>query len=255
VTGSLCFNVAAICARTAAGALKEDARLRQFFHTKGNSTVRKCNMWRIGFLFGLLVSHLCLIACSTQATIPTVSDDPVESLIRTEAARIISVSEDKQHLSEYHIFLSDFPRKDVLGMSVGNRRIYISHELAKLASKGPFHLWLLRQTLAHEIAHETSGHARQSSGASFLRGPFARTLSSTDIGLPAHVRVRNYSAEKEFEADAQGLQYWTRLGWDCRIWVRILQSFEKQNYVGDALHPTAERLRRAKAVCRTDDAV
>jgi hypothetical protein len=51
------------------------------------------------------------------------------------------------------------------------------------------------------------------------------------------------------------LQYWTRLGWDCRIWVRILQSFEKQNYVGDALHPTAERLRRAKAVCRTDDAV
>ena len=175
--------------------------------------MRKCNMWRIGFLFGLLVSHLCLIACSTQATIPTVSDDPVESLIRTEAARIISVSEDKQHLSEYHILLSDFPRKDVLGMSVGNRRIYISHELAKLASKGPFHLWLLRQTLAHEIAHETSGHARQSSGASFLRGPFARTMSSTDIGLAAHVRVRNYSAEKEFEADAQGLQYWTRLGW------------------------------------------
>ena len=217
--------------------------------------MRKAKTWRIGFLFGLMVSQLCFIACSTQATIPTVSDDAVESLVRTEAARIISVSEDKQHLSEYHIFLSDFPRKDVLGMSVGNRRIYISHELAKLAAKRSFHLWLLRQTLAHEIAHETSGHARQSSGAALARGPFARTVSNRDIGLPAHVTVRNYSAEKEFEADAQGLRYWTRLGWDCRIWVRILQSFEKQNYVGDGVHPTAERLRRAKAVCRTDDAV
>jgi len=193
--------------------------------------------------------------CSSQATISTVSDDSVEALVRSEAAKIISVSEDKQHLSEYHIFVSDFPRKDVLGMSVGNRRIYISHELAKLASERPFHLWLLRQTLAHEIAHETAGHARQSSGASLARGPFARMVSNTDIGLPAHVTVRNYSAEKELEADAKGLQYWAKLGWDCRIWVRILQNFEKQNYTGDALHPTDERLRRVRAVCRMDDAV
>ena len=215
--------------------------------------MRKSKTWPISFLCGLMLSQLCLIACSIQAAIPTVSDDAVESLIRTEAARIISVSEDKQHLSEYQIFLSDFPRKDVLGMSVGNRRIYISHELAKLASRQPFHLWLLRQTLAHEIAHETAGHARQSNGAALARGPFARMVSNTDIGLPAHVTVRNYSAEKELEADAKGLQYWTRLGWDCRIWVRILQNFEKQNYLGDALHPTDERLRRAKEVCRTDD--
>jgi len=176
-------------------------------------------------------------------------------LVRSEAAKIISVSEDKQHLSEYHIFVSDFPRKDVLGMSVGKRRIYISHELAKLASERPFHLWLLRQTLAHEIAHETAGHARQSSGASLARGPFARSVSNVDIGLPARVTLRNYSAEKELEADAKGLQYWAKLGWDCRIWVRILQNFEKQNYIGDALHPTDERLRRASAVCRMDDAV
>jgi len=200
-------------------------------------------------------SQFGLIACSSQATIPTVSDDSVEALVRSEAAKIISVSEDKQHLSEYHIFVSDFPRKDVLGMSVGKRRIYISHELAKLASERPFHLWLLRQTLAHEIAHETAGHARQSSGASLARGPFARSVSNTDIGLPARVTLRNYSAEKELEADAKGLQYWAKLGWDCRIWVRILQNFEKQNYIGDALHPTHERLRRASAVCRMDDAV
>lgn len=218
--------------------------------------LRKCKTSRrITFLFGVVVSQLGLIACSSQATIPTVSDERVEGLLRTEAARIISVTEDKQHLSEYRIFLSDFPRKDVLGMSVGNRRIYISHELAKLASRRPFHLWLLRQTLAHEIAHETAGHARQTSEASLARGPFARSVSNTDIGLPARVTLRNYSAEKEFEADAKGLQYWMRLGWDCRIWVRILQSFEKQNYGGDALHATDERLRRATAVCRTDDAV
>src|SRR4029078_609990 len=106
------------------------------------------------FLFGLIVSQFGLIACSSQATIPTVSDDSVEALVRSEAAKIISITEDKQHLSEYHIFVSDFPRKDVLGMSVGKRRIYISHELAKLASERPFHLLLLRPNMDTERVHE-----------------------------------------------------------------------------------------------------
>jgi predicted Zn-dependent protease len=134
-------------------------------------------------------------------------------------------------------------------MSFGNRRIYISYELAKLASRSSFHLWLLRQTLAHEIAHETAGHAKQTLSSWFNRGTLGNGVASSDVGLPWNVRLRNYSMDKELEADAKGLEYWKKVGWDCRIWVRILQNFETQNYAGDVFHPTQKRLRLAQGGC------
>jgi predicted Zn-dependent protease len=174
-------------------------------------------------------------------------------MVRNEAVQIIAVSEDRDRLSEYQIFLSDFPRKDILGMSIGNHRIYISHELAKLASKRVSHLWLLRQTLAHEIAHEAAGHALQGGTINLNRGLFARGVSSGDVGLPWNVKLRNYSPEKELEADSMGLQYWQKLGWDCRIWVEILKNFEEQNYAGDAYHPTDKRLQQARGICLREE--
>jgi predicted Zn-dependent protease len=184
-----------------------------------------------------------------QARIPTVSDDPIERLVQKEAAQIIAVSEDKDWMSDYQIFLSDFPRKDILGMSIGKRRIYISYELAQLASKRTFHLWLLRQTLAHEIAHETAAHAKLGGTTSLNRGALRGGVSSIDVGLPSNVRLLNYSTDKELEADARGMSYWQKLGWDCRMWVRILQNFEKQNYAGDVFHPTDKRLQQARDLC------
>lgn len=189
-----------------------------------------------------------------RASIPTVSDDSVQLFVRNEAAQIVAVSEDKDHFSDYQIYLSDFPRKDVLGMSIGNRRIYISHRLAKFASSSSLHLWLLRQTLAHEIAHETAGHANNNGSTWFNRSTLGRGLTSLDVGLPGNVRFRNYSTEKELEADAKGLGYWQKLGWDCGIWVRILQSFEKQNYAGDVFHPTDRRLQQAQKACLMEKA-
>jgi len=182
-----------------------------------------------------------------------VTDDAVELLVRNEAARIIAVSEDKGHLADYQIFLSDFPREDILGMSIGARRIYISHQLAKLASKRVSYLWLLRQTLAHEIAHETAGHATQNGLTWFNRRTLGPGVSSVDVGLPQSVTLRNYSLDKELEADSKGLGYWERLGWDCHIWVRILEGFEKQNYVGDVYHPTDKRLQQARGICLREE--
>lgn len=205
------------------------------------------------FLGALFIFYSLLTSCSSQVNIPTVSDDPLELLVRNEAAQIVAVSEDKERFSAYQIFLSDFPRKDILGMSFGNHRIYISHELAKLASRRSSHLWLLRQTLAHEIAHETAGHAKQSGSAAFSRGTLGRAINSVDLGLPGHVSFRNYSLENELEADSKGLGYWEKLGWDCHIWVRILQDFEKHKYAGDVFHPTDVRLQQAQRVCPSED--
>ena len=204
-------------------------------------------------LCGLILFGLLLNSCSMRASIPVVTDDAVELLVRNEAAQIIAVSEDKDRLSDYQIFLSDFPREDILGMSIGKRRIYISHKLAKLASKRVSYLWLLRQTLAHEIAHETAGHATQSGLTWFNRRTLGPGVSSVDVGLPQSVTLRNYSLDKELEADSKGLGYWERLGWDCHIWVRILEGFEKQNYAGDIFHPTDKRLQQARGICLREE--
>lgn len=197
---------------------------------------------------------LCLVlgSCSMQANIPTVADNRVERLVRNEAARIVAVSEDKDGFPAYQFFLSEFPRKDILGMSVGNRRIYINYELASLALKNHGYRWLLRQTLAHEIAHETAGHARQRGVTSLNRGTFATATSGRDVGLPWTVRFYNYSTEKELEADLKGLGYWNKLDWDCQIWVHILQDFQRQNYTGDIFHPTDKRLQQALRVCQLE---
>jgi hypothetical protein len=188
-------------------------------------------------------------SCSIQPKIPTVADDRVEGILRSEAAQIVAVTEDRENFSKYEFFLSDFPRKDLLGMSVGNRRIYISYKLASSALTDPGYQWLLRQTVAHEIAHETAGHATQEGVAWLKGGRFAAGASAADVGLPWYVRVYNYSTEKELEADLKGLGYWNKLGWDCQIWVRILQIFQKHSYTGDRFHPTDVRLRQAQSVC------
>jgi predicted Zn-dependent protease len=211
--------------------------------------MRKLELRSRDLLCGLILFSLFFLSCSIAPHIPTVLDDGIENLIRHDAAQIIGVTADKENFSRYQFLLSDFPRKDILGLSIGGRVIYISYRLGQLALNSPRYRWLLRQTLAHEIAHELAGHADQSGTTSFNRPSLGRSMTGADVGLPASFRFRSYSVEKELEADLKGMEYWTKLQWDCRIWVRILEGFRKQNYVGDALHPTDERLKQALQSC------
>ena len=176
-------------------------------------------------------------------------DDRVEDIVQSEAAHIIRVSEDRGNFLKYRFFLSEFPRKDILGISIGNRRIYIRYSLATRALTDSNHRWLLRQTIAHEIAHETAGHAQLEGLAWFNRRTFVLGGSGREVGLPWYVRLHNYSTDKELEADVKGLDYWNKLGWDCRIWVQILEDFQEQGYSGDIFHPTSRRLQQARHVC------
>jgi predicted Zn-dependent protease len=205
---------------------------------------------RVGCLLWIAISFCCvLVSCSIQPKIPSVTDDPVEEMLRKEAARILTVSEDRENISKYQFYLADFPRKDILGMSVGNRRIYISYGLASLALTDSNHRWLLRQTIAHEIGHETAHHARHAGSRWLNRGSFSTGPSAREVGLPGYVRLYNYSREKELEADLKGLGYWKKIGWDCRIWVAILEDLQRQNYPGDIFHPTDTRLQQAEHAC------
>jgi predicted Zn-dependent protease len=202
-------------------------------------------------LIFLLTLSVCLVlvSCSIQLKIPDVVDNRVKELVRSEAAQVVTVSDDRENFSKYQFFLSDFPREDLLGMSVGNRKIYISYKLAARALTQTGYLWLLRQTIAHEIAHETADHANQKVLSWFTGGNFFFGASGQNVGLPWYVRLYNYPTEKELEADRVGLEYWKRLDWDCWIWVRILENFQKQQYWGDIYHPTDRRLQQALDVC------
>jgi hypothetical protein len=197
-----------------------------------------------------LALTLILPSCSLVPSISVVKDEPIERMIRDEAERILSVTADATNTSQYIISLSDFPRADILGMSIGQRRIYISYKLGRRALYSRRHLWLLRQTLAHEIAHEIERHAdyRQ---INFNRSSNEYSMTSRDVGLPWYVIFQPYSLEKELQADLDGIQYWKSLQWDCSIWVRILEDFERQNYPGDKNHPTHTRLKQAAAACRS----
>ena len=211
--------------------------------------MRKPLAHEVSYPFGLTLISLFLVSCSVAARIPTVSDEQVEDLVRNEAAQIVAVTSDSENFSRYHFYLSDFPRKDILGLSIGKRRIYISYDLAKMAMKTPRHWWLLRQTLAHEIAHELAGHANQTQTTAFNRPGLGPRVTGADVGLPPNIELRPYSMENELAADLEGMSYWHKLDWDCHIWVRILQGFQQQNYTGDALHPTDERLKQAISAC------
>jgi predicted Zn-dependent protease len=86
----------------------------------------------------------------------------------------------------------------------------------------------------------------------FNRRTLAIGASGAEFGLPWYVRFQNYSTAKEIEADLKGLAYWKKLGWDCRIWLRILEDFQDQGYSGDNFHPTGRRLQEARNVCETE---
>jgi hypothetical protein len=77
----------------------------------------------------------------------------------------------------------------------------------------------------------------------------ANRIKAGDLGLPAMVSFRPYSSSAELQADRKGMEYWQKLGWDCRHWVRLFQNFVKQGYHGDVDHPTVERLNQAVNLC------
>jgi len=187
-----------------------------------------------------------LLACSLAPKIPVVADAPIEALVTREATNILSAADARADASRYRFQLSPFPRPDLLGLSIGGKQIYISYRLAQLAAQSNYYLWMLRQTLAHEIAHELAGHATDSR-------PQHRSVeggvNAAHLGLPALVRFENYSIEKELQADMHGIEYWARLGWDCAIWIDILINFQRHGYSGDLFHPTDRRLKLASATC------
>jgi hypothetical protein len=200
------------------------------------------------FLFAL-----CSCASLPALFLPTISDERLEAFVAEEAQQILKVSGNLHKADQYKFYLAKFPRDDILGLSSGEHRIFISYQLTRFAREHTGSLWLFRHTLAHEIAHDVLGHAKDEQLASLnaVRQSHAR-IKGADLGLPLFISYRNYSTAAELAADETAMEYWKKIGWDCGIWIKLFRGFLDQDYIGDPDHPTAARLSQAIRICESN---
>ena len=194
---------------------------------------------------------LLLNACSPiYSKLPTVADPKLQSYITAIGLEIVAVSEDRERSESYQFKLADFARGDILGFTAGDRIIFISHELSKRAYVDDYHRWLLRHTLAHEVAHTVlNGKLATELDSDYQTGALANRITSRDLGLSGLIKFRPYSRSMELAADRKAMEYWRKLGWSCGNWVSLFVSFAVQGYQGDVDHPTKERLAQAMQIC------
>jgi hypothetical protein len=203
----------------------------------------------------ILIICLSVILSSSCASlpvffVPTVADERLEAFVRQEASKLLAVTENARHATLYRFFLANFPREDILGLSIGEHRIFINYELTRRAYAHNGYLWLFRHTLAHEIAHDVLEHSNDE------RAPNVNAVSRSsgeikggDLGLPGLISFRNYSLASELAADRKAIEYWQKIGWDCRIWIELFRGFLDRGYSGGPNHPTEERLTQARSLC------
>ena len=194
---------------------------------------------------------LFLNSCSPiLAGLPIVVDETLERYVSEVGLEIVAVSEHRDRWANYQFRLADFARRDILGLSIGKQRIFISYELSRRAYHNRNYRWLLRHTLAHEIAHDVIGRdpaTGQDVGDHKIG--LANRITAGDLGLASRIKFLPYSRTAELAADRRAMEYWHKLGWHCRHWVRLFLDFTEQGYEGDVDHPTKERLEQAMQIC------
>ena len=221
----------------------------------------------------LIFAALFLSSCAAlglPVDIPRIADEEVEYFVRVEGRKILSVTENANKADLYEFHLASLRNGEVSGLSstgqsVGDHQIYIDDEWARKALRDGGNPYALRMTLAREIAHDIGGDALNQlaitrgfllgraigQGVSFVPGPagVAGRITSTVFGLIGYVTADIYNRSADLEADRKAIEYWRRLGWDCRVWIHMFYS-DIDSSETEALHnPTEEHLEQAMKLC------
>jgi len=130
----------------------------------------------------------------------------------------------------YQFFVLDSPIVNAFALPGGY--IYISRGILALANSEAE----LAGVIAHEIAHVTGRHAAERMSQGVLVGLGAAILSvatgSDTVGQIANVGsdlyIRSYSRTQESEADALGVRYLSRAGYDPRAMASFLANLDAQ---------------------------
>ena len=101
-------------------------------------------MSRVFVIFLALVISSCSL--HPALFLPVVSDNRLETFVAEEAARILTVADNGNPATRHRFYLVDFPRKDILGLSLGENQIFLSYELTRRGFDQTGYLWLFRHT-------------------------------------------------------------------------------------------------------------
>jgi len=221
----------------------------------------------------LVLAALFLSSCAAlglSANIPRVADEEVEQFVRAEARRILSVTENADKADLYQIHLANLRSGEASGLgstgqSVGDHQIYIDGQWARQALKDGGNPHALRMTLAREIARDINGDAPNQraitrtfllgrligQGVSLVPGPagVAGRVTSALFSLAGYATADIYNRSAALEADRKAIEYWKRLGWDCRVWIHMFHGDLDSNDTEALSGPAEEHLEQAVELC------
>jgi len=211
--------------------------------------------------FGLFLLSVLVFSSGASAyrqpNIRAIRSPLLQKFVNLEAKRILAVTPNAGLTSSYRFYLAHLRKRGWAGLSFGNHVIYLDYSMVKAGFLGTRGLKRFRMVLAHEIGHDVAGHRVNKAaianvfnagravgqGTSSVQG-----IVGIVVNLIGHVALDLYGRSAELEADRLGIEYWKRLGWNCKEWV---YSFERglDSGAGDYHHPPVVRLRQAADLC------
>jgi len=199
----------------------------------------------------LLVALILLSGATTgRSNIRAIKSPRLQAFVNLEAQRMLAVTPNAGLTNSYRFYLGHGKGKGWAGLSFGNHVIYLDYSVVKAGFMGTRGLKSFRIVLAHEIGHDVAGH--RANNAAIANIANAAWVFGQDVGNVARLigQVANelYSRSAELEADRLGIEYWKRLGWDCKEWVYSLERGLEAG-IGDFHHPPEVRLRQAADLC------
>ncbi|HWV36917.1 MAG TPA: M48 family metallopeptidase [Vulgatibacter sp.] len=184
-------------------------------------------------------------------------DPQVQKYANAVGQRIVKTSGDRRDGIRYSFTVIDEPGA-INAFALPGGHIYVYSGLI-LAARNEAEL---SGVLAHEVGHVTSRHAAQALGTAYglqalsaiALGKNPGALQQLAAGIAAQGYMARHSRDAEREADAKGLQYLTKAGYDPRAMPRFFEELVKisgrSNAVAEffASHPNPrERVKNLNA--------
>ncbi|WNG33331.1 M48 family metalloprotease [Archangium violaceum] len=187
------------------------------------------------------------LAAEVKQQEKVLGDAQVQSYVNTLGQRLVAQAPKEERPFNFQFTVIDAP-DTVNAFALPGGHIFVYSGLIRAASDEAE----LASVLGHEIAHVTSGHARQQLASQVGLGTLQQLLLGSDPNLLAQVGstivaqgyLAAYTRGMESEADKRGLQYLDGAGYDPAAMARFFSKLEKMqgsspNFVASffATHP------------------
>jgi beta-barrel assembly-enhancing protease len=187
------------------------------------------------------------LAAQVRQQEKVLEDPQVQSYVNTLGQRLVAQVPRKERPFDFHFTVIDAP-DNVNAFALPGGHIFVYSGLIRAASNEAE----LASVLGHEVAHVTSGHARQQLASQVGLGTLQQLLLGNDphalaqlgSAVVAQGYLAAYTRGMESEADKRGLLYLDHAGYDPAAMARFFNKLDnleksKPNFVSSffATHP------------------